>query len=65
MRVTALLALLAASTARIITKPVTLNSREKLLAGGSARFTGSIYEIYLAAQAHSAEWVANESAKKP
>ena len=35
------------------------------LASGSARFTGSISEIYLAAQAHSAEWVANESAQRP
>ena len=35
------------------------------LAGGSARFTGSISEIYLAAQAHGAEWVANESAQRP
>ena len=38
MRAIAFVALLAACGARVITKPVTLNSREKLLAGGSARF---------------------------
>ena len=38
MRATLLFALLGACSARVITKPVTLNSREKLLAGGSARF---------------------------
>ena len=38
MRATVLFALLGAASARVITKPVTLNSREKLLAGGSARF---------------------------
>ena len=38
MRATALVTLLGACGARVITKPVTLNSREKLLAGGSARF---------------------------
>ena len=33
-----MLALLSTCSSRVLTKPVTLNSREKLLAGGSARF---------------------------